>query len=115
MLVQKFMEVFYLIDEHRDFGDIGANGHIGIYGIQNLYLCGGAYYKEPPGLLSRIESPRHAFPKKRIVEQMSKLIHKQNKFWHITLMLLVMLYYANMVITNQVVAVIGGLYYEDNN
>lgn len=24
---------FYLIDEHRDFGDIGANGHIGIYGI----------------------------------------------------------------------------------
>lgn len=46
---------------------------------------------------------------------MSKLIHKQNKFWHITLMLLVMLYYANMVITNQVVAVIGGLYYEDNN
>lgn len=74
MLVQKFMELFYLIDEHRDFGDIGANGHIGIYGIQNLYLCGGAYYKEPPGLLSRIESPRHAFPKN---EQLSKC---QNSF-----------------------------------
>ena len=85
-----------------------------VYGIYSINVDGGAYYIEPPGLLSRIESPRHAFPK-RIVERMSKLIHKQNKFWHITLMLLVMLYYANMVITNQVVAVIGGLCYENNN
>lgn len=85
-----------------------------VYGIYSINVDGGAYYIEPPGLLSRIESPVMLF-QKRIVERMSKLIHKQNKFWHITLMLLVMLYYANMVITNQVVAVIGGLYYEDNN
>lgn len=86
-----------------------------VYGIYSINVDGGAYYKDPPGLLSRIEPPPVMLFQKRIVEQMSKLIHKQNKFWHITLMLLVMLYYANMVITNQVVAVIGGLYYEDNN
>lgn len=70
-----------------------------VYGIYSINVDGGAYYIEPPGLLSRIESPVMLF-QKRIVERMSKLIHKQNKFWHITLMLLVMLYYANMVITN---------------
>lgn len=70
--------------------------------------------ENPPVFFLESNSPVMLF-QKRIVERMSKLIHKQNKFWHITLMLLVMLYYANMVITNQVVAVIGGLYYEDNN
>lgn len=74
----------------------------------------GATIENPPVLFLESNPPVMLF-QKRIVEQMSKLIHKQNKFWHITLMLLVMLYYANMVITNQVVAVIGGLYYEDNN
>lgn len=53
MLVQKFMELFYLIDERRDFGDfyqkedLGddidfyTNEDAGIYGIQVLYLCEG--------------------------------------------------------------------------
>lgn len=34
-----------------------------VYGIYSINVDGGAYYIEPPGLLSRIESPRHAFPK----------------------------------------------------
>lgn len=34
-----------------------------VYGIYSINVDGGAYYKEPPGLLSRIEPPRHAFPK----------------------------------------------------
>ena len=68
-----------------------------------------------PVLIIRNPIPPSCSSNKQNFERLSLLIHKQNKFWHITLMLLVMLYYANMVITNQVVAVIGGLYYEDNN
>lgn len=34
-----------------------------VYGIYSINVDGGDYYIEPPGLLSRIESPRHAFPK----------------------------------------------------
>lgn len=34
-----------------------------VYGIYSINVDGGTYYIEPPGLLSRIESPRHAFPK----------------------------------------------------
>ena len=34
-----------------------------VYGIYSINVDGGAYYREPPGLLSRIESPHHAFPK----------------------------------------------------
>lgn len=80
-----------------------------------FYMCiGGLTIENPPVFFLELNPPVMLF-QKRIVERMSKLIHKQNKFWHIMLMLLVMLYYANMVITNQVVAVIGGLYYEDNN
>ena len=79
-----------------------------VYGIYSINVDGGGYYIEPPVFFLESNPPVMLF-QKRIVERMSKLIHKQNKFWHITLMLLVMLYYANMVITNQVVAVIGGL------
>lgn len=39
------------------------NVGMGVYGVWDLYVDGGTYYIEPPGLLSRIESPRHAFPK----------------------------------------------------
>ena len=86
-----------------------------VYVVFRVYIYEGEpTIKNPPVFFLESNPPVMLF-QKRIVERMSKLIHKQNKFWHITLMLLVMLYYANMVITNQVVAVIGGLYYEDNN
>lgn len=31
-----------------------------VYGIYSINVDGGAYYIEPPGLLSGIECPRHA-------------------------------------------------------
>ena len=68
-----------------------------------------------PALIIRNSMPPSCSSNKQNFEQLFLLIHKQNKFWLIMLMKLVMLYYANMVIINQVVAVIGGLYYEDNN
>ena len=54
---------FYMNGSAENDVDFYTNVDMSIYGIQNLYLYGGAYYIEPPGLLSRIESPRHAFPK----------------------------------------------------
>lgn len=52
-----------LVNEARVYGEVYVDGRASICYIQNLYLCWGGQYREPPGLLSRIESPRHAFPK----------------------------------------------------
>ena len=83
--------------------------------VFRIYICvGEPTIKNPPVFFLESNPPVMLF-QKRIIERMSKLIHKQNKFWLVTLMKLVMLYYADMVIINQVVAVIGGLYYENNN
>ena len=54
---------FYMNGSAENDVDFYMNVDMSIYGIQNLYVDGGGQYIEPPGLLSRIESPRHAFPK----------------------------------------------------
>lgn len=53
------MRIFYVEDNIED----DVNGDTGVYRIYSINVDGATYYKEPPGLLSRIESPRHAFPK----------------------------------------------------
>lgn len=52
-----------LDNEARVYVEVYIDKGAGVYSIQGVYLCKGGQYREPPGLLSRIESPRHAFPK----------------------------------------------------
>lgn len=80
------------------------------------FICGlGRLVLITPALIIRNPIPPSCSSNKQNFERLSLLIHKQNKFWLVTLTKLVMLYYANMVIINEVVAVIGGLCYEDSN
>lgn len=74
---------------------------IGIYDIYREGICGlGRLVLITPALIIRNPMPPSYNSNKQNFEQLSLLIHKQNKFWLVTLTKLVMLYYADMVVIN---------------